>query len=207
MTTPRTRQPHPYDAPDGRQRFLAAEILSIVSFLLMLGGVVAAFTGSPAPGVAAVLIAVSGSFLAQSLRRQAWELTPGAQGRRSWDAPMNPARLIRPTTNSLLLGLIAFTLMDHSPNSGPLFLALATFTGFVIGRNLTAVATRAARRAAVDWPHVLISLSAPVLVLTFVLIGEPIAATAGWALPYAIAGAFLGVVAATAVNTLRPARG
>lgn len=204
MTTPQTRQPHPYDAPDGRQRFLAAEILSIVSFLLMLGGMVAAFTGSPAPGVAAVLVAVAGSFLAQYLRRQSWELTPGAQGRRSWDAPMNPARLIRPTTNSLLLGLIAFTLMARTPDSGPLFLALATFTGITIGRNLTAFATRAMRRAALDWPHVLISLSAPVLVLAFVLIGEPIASE-GWALPYAIAGAFLGVVAATAVNTLRPA--
>lgn len=205
MTTPQTRQPHPYDAPDGRQRFLAAEMLSILSFLLMLGGMVAAFTGSPVPGIAAVLVAVSGNFLERSLRRQAWELTPGAEGRRSWDAPMNPARLIRPTTNSLLLGLTAFALMDRAPDSGPLFLALANFTGFTIGLNLTALGVRTvARGAAVDWPHVLISLSAPVLVLAFVLIGEPIASE-GWALPYAFAGAFLGVVATTAVNTLRPA--
>lgn len=204
MTTPQTRQPHPYDAPDGRQRFLAAEILSIASFLLMLAGLIAGLGGLPAPGVAAVLIAVVASFLARHLRRQAWELTPGAEGRRSWNAPLNPARLIRPTTNALLLGLVGFWLMDRAPESGPLFGALALFTGLTIGQDLADVEVRVVTRAALDWPHVLISLSAPVLVLTFVLIGEPVT-TQGWALPYAIAGAFLGVVAATAVNTFRPA--
>lgn len=95
--------------------------------------------------------------------------------------------------------------MNSLPDSGPLFLALATFTGVIIGVELTDLAVKALSRATQDWAYVFIALGAPVLVLTFVLIGEP-STTQGWALPYAIAGIFAGVIASTAFNTLRHRR-
>lgn len=205
MTATHPRQPHPYDNPEGRQRFAAAELLSIFSFFLVLGGAIAGFGGHPVFGLTAMLIAISASYLARHLRRQAWDLTPGAAGRSSWNAPLNPARLIRPTTNSLLLGLLGFVLMDRAPDSGPLFVALATFTGVAIGMEVADLAVKALTRATQDWAYVFIALGAPVLVLTFVLIGEP-RTTQGWALPYAITGVFLSAIASTAVNTLRPRR-
>lgn len=187
MTATPTLQPHPLDDPDARGLYLTAELVAVVGYTAALVAIIGAGAQvwHPAVFLLSLPIVIVTSLGTRRLQRSAWEATPGAFGRRSWAAPRNPARLLRPLGDALVVGGAGFWLLNVRPSDNTHTIVLC-FAAYVGGFWLGSI------RRPIDLPAIALRLATPLLLIGVATIRLPFAASGSLML-----AAFVALLSAT----------
>lgn len=195
-------QPHPLDDPDAHRWYVGAELVTVAGHSAGLIAVLAAFA-EVWPEVFALVgfgVFLCASVAGNTLRLRAWERTAGALGRRRWAAARNPARLVRPVGDALVIGAAGAWVLDVRPGEGTEIVVVAV-AAYLIGR---AVGSTTAR-GSLDLPVLATRLSTPLVLVVLSIAGLAPENRLGVLGLSAIFGAVVGLVAHVGVALRRRA--